>query len=698
MYLAGVEILLYLLQQLFRFVSWTHAADMLSGWIASIGFVFLVLLAILLLKWVRRRVMWSLRNRLIVTYVFIGVIPVILLLAMAIVAGFLFTGQFATFLATSDIQNSIANLDTANTALAHALAPRIARGETLSIPPNPSFPGRYLTVWHKGRPLVLVAPGISRETLEPISPPPGKGDIKSLVKDGSAFFLRASTRVPIGNDNATVISSVPLNREMLESMTGDLGEVTISEGVDIEVSRQEDGATIRARQGSTAPTFPASGHAAASKQNLPSDSNDGAKPTVTVRSGKVPAPSGRFDQAVDFIAPISLLNWHTGETQRAAVLVSTRKSLLFDRLFANLGSNANAILVVLAAIGVALGILELFALLIGVRLTRTMTGSVHHLYTATQHINRGDLSYRILVKSHDQMAELETSFNSMSQSLERLIEEQKEKQRIESELAIAQEVQAQLFPRQVSGTATLDIRGICRPARTVSGDYYDFLPMGEEKLGIAVGDISGKGISAALLMATIHSAVRVYEMGRLPVREQLVAAGAAAVSAAAGSTSLMPASVLQSPASVLCLLNRHLYHSTPPEKYATMFFGLWNGNTHELTYSNGGHLPPLVVRQNGIVERLEAGGTVVGLFDQMVYEERTIELYPGDLFVAYSDGLTEPENEFGEFGEERLVELVREARNMELPRVSEMVTAAVLDWIGAAEQPDDITLVLARAK
>src|SRR5207247_2309267 len=140
---------------------------------------------------------------------------------------------------------------------------------------------------------------------------------------------------------------------------------------------------------------------------------------------------------------------------------------------------------------------------------------------ATQHINRGDFSHRIRVKERDQLAALQVAFNSMTESVERLIVEQKEKERLQSELAIAQEVQAQLFPTANSSTATLEICGLCRPARIVSGDYYDFLPYGAEQIGIAVGDISGKGISAALLMATIHSAVRAYEQEQLVSLESL---------------------------------------------------------------------------------------------------------------------------------------------------------------------------------
>ena len=155
---------------------------------------------------------------------------------------------------------------------------------------------------------------------------------------------------------------------------------------------------------------------------------------------------------------------------------------------------------------------------------------------------------------------------------------------------------------------------------------------------------------------------------------------------------------MQPPALVLELLNRHLFHSTQPEKYATMFLGVYDSHRRELQYCNAGHLPPIIVHTNGAISRLETGGTVIGLFDGMSYEEESVRLQPGDIFVAFSDGVTEPENEFGEFGEERLIELVREHRRQPLSRISETVIGAVQDWIGAAEQPDDITLVLARVQ
>jgi sigma-B regulation protein RsbU (phosphoserine phosphatase) len=144
------------------------------------------------------------------------------------------------------------------------------------------------------------------------------------------------------------------------------------------------------------------------------------------------------------------------------------------------------------------------------------------------------------------------------------------------------------------------------------------------------------------------------------------------------------------------MLNRHLYHSTTPEKYATLFLAIYDRRRRTLAYSNAGHLPALLLRKDGSIRRLTSGGMVIGLFEEMSAEGAEIELQAGDLFVAFSDGVTEPENEFGEFGEVRLIELVRKNFPLPLARISEEITQAVADWIGGGEQPDDLTLVLAR--
>jgi sigma-B regulation protein RsbU (phosphoserine phosphatase) len=211
-----------------------------------------------------------------------------------------------------------------------------------------------------------------------------------------------------------------------------------------------------------------------------------------------------------------------------------------------------------------------------------------------------------------------------------------------------------------------------------------------------VGDISGKGISAALLMATVHAFVRAYslepEMALMPAS---LAYGSQEdprmYYRGDGSTESQVA-----PAMLMTTLNYQLYRSTPAAKYATMFLGCYDAKARVLTYCNAGHLPPIILRANGEVFRLAVNGTVVGLFDGVSYDESTLVMQTGDIFVAYSDGVTEPENEFGEFGEERLVELIKEHRHKPLARITEIVAGAVADWIGTVEQPDDITIVLAR--
>jgi phosphoserine phosphatase RsbU/P len=390
------------------------------------------------------------------------------------------------------------------------------------------------------------------------------------------------------------------------------------------------------------------------------------------------------------------IEWTSGALERdtPGVRVQTRPSVLYDRLFATLGDFAKGVEAILLVIAVVLAIIELLALVIGTSLTRSITGAVAQLYRATQHIDKGDFSHRIPVKSTDQLAQLALSFNSMTASIEKLIIEQKEKQRMENELVIAQEVQAQLFPREISQLKSLEVHGFCRPARTVSGDYYDFLTISSDRMILAAGDVSGKGISAALLMATIHSAVRAYSIEGTPLLREPIAVGA-------GPTLVMASraeGAEASPGGLLSLLNHQLYKSTPQEKYATLFLASYDGRSRKLTYSNGGHLPPIVIGEDGALRRLDQGGMVVGLFDNLAFDEATVLLRPGDIFIAYSDGITEPENDFGEFGEQRLIDVIQQSRDLPLHEITALVTSAVDDWIGDKEQPDDITLVLARAR
>ncbi len=661
----------------------------LDVWVLLLTITLVVLGFILGLRWLRRRFMWRLRNRLIVTYTFIGVIPLVLVLMMAVIAGYLFAGQFATFLASSDLDSELRTLEAANSAMATELATVArVRGTPSSkdlfasqeFRPDEHMKTAEVVAWHRGHRIELHAPGGQRHVGE--LPAWLKSDFQGIVRDETGLYLRAVNTVAAGSGTLTVLSSMPVDRALVERIASGLGAVTIYPSTVIH-SRLIQGRTT-------------------SEVSLDTEAERKPEPSrlSSISGGSLPPQSRTLDREVTFFAPLGIVDWKTGEHARIALRATTRPSLLYARLFQTMVEFGSAIWTLLIVLAIVFAVIELIALIVGVGLTRTMTRSVAELYGATQRINRGELKHRIKVTAQDQLAALESSFNSMSESLEKLIDEQKEKQRLENELAIAQEVQAQLFPQAISDLESLEVHGVCRPARTVSGDYYDFLPYGPDRLGIAVGDISGKGISAALLMATIHSAVRAYEIGRMPaMTAHLVAAGGSndapthIFEARSGSDAEF------SPAQVLSLLNRQLYRSTPAEKYATLFLGVYDGRSRAFTYSNAGHLPPVILGHDGSLRRrLDTPGLVVGLFDDQGYEERTIDLRPGDIFLAFSDGVTEPENEFGEFGEQRLIEIVRDHRHLPLARISEMVTSAVSDWIGANEQPDDVTVVLARAR
>lgn len=698
-YVLGLDLLLFVLQKLFGIFK-SSFGESLGGWVTFLSFIAIVLFATLAFRWLRTRILWRLRNRLIVTYVFIGVIPVVLLVALTLGSFYLFAGQFATFIVTSGLDSELKSLEAANFAIAHQFASQLQRGEANSTAAFESlrhsektWADRQVTAWVDKKLLVNVSP--AGQTLAPTALPAGlKSSFSEITRDQDQLYLRAVAIVPVNQKTLVVISSNPFDQTLLRDLAANLGEVTLfASGLSlqkVDSSAAKSGIHVSEEKSPNSISFNRG-----DGSYVLDTGNGPLKPTYT--AGTIPSPTSGSDRQVTFLTTVSVVDWNTNDRMSpAGISVQTRVSKIYERLFGSLGEFAPAIEYFLLLVAVVFGIIELIALWIGTRLTRTVTGAVAQIYDATQHVNRGDFSHRIPVKSNDQIAALANSFNSMTASLEKLIQEQKEKQRLENELAIAQEVQAQLFPHEISQLATLEVHGFCRPARTVSGDYYDFLTVNSDKLVLAVGDISGKGISAALLMATIHSAVRAYSLQDIPALREPVAVGAAS------GSDVMLASGLQgfevSPGALLALLNHQLYESTPAEKYATLFLGIYNGRDHTLTYSNGGHLPPIILSQDGSIHRLDRGGTVVGLFDQMSYEEGSAQLRAGDVFLAYSDGVTEPENDFGEFGEQRLIDLVRENRDSPLARISEIVTAAVDDWIGANEQPDDVTLVLARAR
>lgn len=258
------------------------------------------------------------------------------------------------------------------------------------------------------------------------------------------------------------------------------------------------------------------------------------------------------------------------------------------------------------------------------------------------------------------------------------VERFESERRSSQELELARQVQSRLFPQKRPTLSTLEYAAVCLQARQIGGDFYDFLELGRNQLGLVIGDVVGKGVAAALLMANLQA----------HLRDQ---------SAAYSSRPYVPI-VLEQPQRFLLSVHRHFYENTADSTFATLFFGEYNDGLRRLRYANCGHLPALLLRHDGDLERLDPTCTVLGLFKGWDCSACERNLFPGDTVVFYTDGVTEAFNaDSEEFGESRLVEALR--RHRDLP--PQHLLTSLVDQVrqfSPHEQRDDITILVAKCK
>jgi phosphoserine phosphatase RsbU/P len=267
-----------------------------------------------------------------------------------------------------------------------------------------------------------------------------------------------------------------------------------------------------------------------------------------------------------------------------------------------------------------------------------------------------------------ELLNLSAVFSAAAIEAQRFRQQAEESRLLNRELIIAREVQEHLFPRSLPSIARLDSGALCRPARFVGGDYYDFIELADGTLAFTLGDVSGKGIAAALMMSGIQAALR--------------------------------ASLLKAPSSLAAFieaLNRSTCASSPAERYSTLFFGMLDPPTGLLKYVNAGHVQPLLLRCNGVIERLSEGGIPVGLLYGVQYDEGRIALQPGDTLLCLSDGFTEAMNPAGEiWGEDDIEALFRECRQVACQNIVQRMLQAADRFAAGAEQSDDMTVLVLR--
>ncbi len=606
--------------------------------IAAFGvFISGIWLAIRLL----RNAVWRLRNRLIVTYMFIALVPIVLIAALASIGGYLLINQLAIYLVTSELDRRVDSLDAAADSIVKTPAadrPIVVR-RMADLFYKDHHPGLEILVRDSGKLIRYPEDGTLPEPME------GWKETRGVLLRNRQYFAWSHRITKTGD----VTITAPLTGNVLDGLVPNLGAVDILESM-------------------------------------------GGVPKRVTRAGTrvLPQPVNRFDLEVAPFTDIPTAVWEfpgkpARESETPLIAIHSRISSVLSAVFNRKTDPTQEVIQwLVVGISIVFLIVEIVSMIIGISMTRTITAAVHRLYDGTQKVMEGNFSHRIEVKGKDQLADLTQSFNRMTENLERLLVVAKEKERLQSEVEIAREVQSQLYPRVVPQTRSLRLTAVCHPARMCSGDYYDYEVIRDSQVAVAIGDVAGKGISAALLMATLQSSLRSQLQSALEI---------AATAGNGGNTSPAP---LLSTSHLVSRLNNQLHAYTSPEKYATFCFGIYDEPTSIFTYTNAGHLPPLLVR-NGVAERLDVNGTVVGAFPFAKYDESRVELKSSDLLVCFTDGITEPENEYGEmFGEERLIELIARSSHLSDEQIIEVILESVTEWTATDELQDDMTVLLAR--
>jgi sigma-B regulation protein RsbU (phosphoserine phosphatase) len=599
-----------------------------------------------------KRRLWRVRHRMAAVYVFLGAIPLILAFFLFAFGAYLLFGPLGAFMVTNEVEKRAealyATADSVAWELRNALPEDRRRiGDRFLADAERRYPGLLVRFETPNEPVTIPAEfGMD-------SPPVGLETYRGVVRRQGDYYLAAYAEYETGVPSLLLM--VPLTEEYLLDWLPGFGVVELSGGY-VDALEAVDPSRLRS-------------------VSAPVDSGRRRVSRGTPMQMRLPDPAHPLDWPISWPAETSVLDWETGETTQDDVFdLTTRASTVTGLLFRNQSSETE---VMARNVGYVLWALFGFTLtvstVIAVSLTRTITTSINELYIGARHVSQGDFSYRTPVRGHTQLTELARSFNSMTGSIEQLIEDSRERQKLESELAIASEMQRQLFPKALPQLAEIDVLGVCKPANVVSGDFYDYVDLGEGRVAIAFGDVAGKGISSALVMAAAHSRIRT-QLGKL-----------------SGGADLEKGVV-----EIVAETNRQLFEGTAPELFTTLFFGVYDVAESEFTYVNAGHLPPFLIR-DGERTLLDVTGVVIGAFPNMEYESRKVRLAVGDLLVAFTDGVTEPENSYGqEFGEDRLWESLR--RDVECP-VEEFIAAAmdeVVAWTDGPRQQDDMTMLLMR--
>lgn len=620
--------------------------------------------------WAKRRLLWRVRRKLILSYVFVGLVPGLLIISFFLIAGFLLFFNVSSYLLQSRVRTLIDQARfTAESAVLEAehgdpvtvLRQRLEQRQQVAAQRYPFT--SYAIVPVEG----VECPDAPVERGAPFRPmrlgewrhlPPPDRVARWIRCDGFAGLLAYEVNDGTARHHRLVIRAVALP-DVRQPQWAAVVDVPFSVAIE-ERLREETGIRV----GEVAPNL---------RVRLLEGQEIEARPAVD-------ADDTRLGQ--QWVTPLDLHDWETGATNFATVSIQLNLQEIYDRI-STLSTElplGQYLLIVLAFIGVMFLTIQFVALVIGFVLARQITGAVHDLFTGTEHLRNRDFTYHIPVRARDQLGELAGSFNVMTGEITKLIRENAEKARMEQEMLAAREIQQKLLPSGPLSVPGLTITAFCEPAREVAGDYFDVVTISPTLLGVLIADVSGKGLPAGLYMAQLK--VLVQSLARTHT----------------------------SPREFLKAINRVVADNIDSKSFITMSYGVLDLVAKRMAFARAGHCP--LIRVAGAApaglrkaELIAPDGLVLGLkiddgamFDAMI-EEVEVPLAPDDLIVFYTDGISETMNEaFDCYGEPRLAKLLEQYAHLPFDQLRSFIFADLRSFAGDADQHDDMTMILLKVE
>ena len=622
--------------------------------LASFGiWIYLIAFLIWGLLKLRAKLLWKIRRKLIISYLLIGLVPTVLILFFFLLTAYLIFGQVGSYILAASLDRIEANgIHVADIAVSDLLRVRGNRNSRLS--------NEQIEEVLRGRlePLATTYPGASAIYFEetgrttqrrlvvgdiPGLPPPGT-ELPEWASSGHGGLVQFGNNVVVGS----ISNPLPKRPHMRVLITLPLPAVFPQVEEETELHIQQ--------------AFPALSEPTA-------EGNAYRSTGLGVLSPRPDLPG-----SLPWVAFVETKSWDASE-DAVFVLFHFQFMNVFQVFATNFPELGQAILLALGILAGLFLAIEILSIFVGLLLARSITSSVHALSQGTEHIRNGDFSYKIDVRSRDQLGELAESFNLMTTSINDLLRQSAEKERLEEELRIARQIQMSLLPKDRVSMKGLSIAALCLPATEVGGDYYDFIPVGDQRLALLIADVSGKGTSAALYMAELKGLV------------------------------LSLSKIYDSPRKLLIEANTILVDNFDSRSFITMVYAVIDMAERKMTYARAGHNPIFqlssrvdgsrtrVLAPEGLGLALDRGG---GRFDQVLAEE-SVSLDSGDLFLFFTDGLSEAMNPQSElFGEARLREILEEHSQQPLEDLRERIIDEIFTFAEGEDQHDDMTMVLVK--